>query len=39
MGWVDWKCKETLKTDILCLPSYREGLPKALIEELHTAYQ
>lgn len=31
-GWVD-DIEQTLKyTDILCLPSYREGLPKALIE-------
>ncbi len=32
VGWVD-NVGEILKnTDILCLPSYREGLPKALIE-------
>ena len=32
LGWVE-DVKELLrKTDILCLPSYREGLPKALLE-------
>ena len=32
LGWID-DVKTILKqTDILCLPSYREGLPKALLE-------
>ena len=31
-GWVDDTEKILKETDILCLPSYREGLPKALIE-------
>ena len=32
VGWVEDISKILKKTDILCLPSYREGLPKALIE-------
>ena len=32
VGWVDNVDEILKKTDILCLPSYREGLPKALIE-------
>ena len=32
LGWVENVSKILKKTDILCLPSYREGLPKALIE-------
>lgn len=32
VGWVDNVEEILKKTDILCLPSYREGLPKALIE-------
>ncbi len=32
LGWIDNVEKILEKTDILCLPSYREGLPKALIE-------
>tara|TARA_Y100001968_G_C19453940_1_gene770816 strand:- start:12648 stop:14960 length:2313 start_codon:yes stop_codon:yes gene_type:complete len=32
LGWVDNVEKILKETDILCLPSYREGLPKALIE-------
>ena len=32
LGWVDNVDMVLDKTDILCLPSYREGLPKALIE-------
>ena len=32
LGWVDNVDELLLKTDILCLPSYREGLPKALLE-------
>lgn len=32
LGWVDNVDKLLQKTDILCLPSYREGLPKALLE-------
>ena len=32
MGWVNDTEKILKETDILCLPSYREGLPKALIE-------
>ncbi len=31
-GWVSDVDKILKETDILCLPSYREGLPKALIE-------
>ena len=32
LGWID-NIKEILcDTDILCLPSYREGLPKSLLE-------
>ena len=32
LGWIKDVKKVLLETDILCLPSYREGLPKALIE-------
>tara|TARA_B100000886_G_scaffold335824_1_gene293508 strand:- start:7352 stop:8503 length:1152 start_codon:yes stop_codon:yes gene_type:complete len=32
LGWIDNVGEILKKTDILCLPSYREGLPKALIE-------
>ncbi|MBO6960224.1 MAG: glycosyltransferase family 4 protein [Prochlorococcus marinus CUG1438] len=32
LGWVDDVGSILRETDILCLPSYREGLPKALIE-------
>ena len=32
LGWVNDVSKVLAKTDILCLPSYREGLPKALTE-------
>ena len=32
LGWIDNIEKVLLKTDILCLPSYREGLPKSLVE-------
>lgn len=32
VGWIDNVDEILKKTDILCLPSYREGLPKALIE-------
>ena len=32
VGWIDNVGEILMKTDILCLPSYREGLPKALIE-------
>ncbi len=32
VGWVENVGEILEKTDILCLPSYREGLPKALIE-------
>ncbi len=32
LGWVDDVENILRETDILCLPSYREGLPKALIE-------
>ena len=32
LGWMDNVGEILKKTDILCLPSYREGLPKALIE-------
>ena len=32
LGWVDDVEKVLLQTDILCLPSYREGLPKSLVE-------
>ncbi len=32
LGWVDDIEKLLLETDIVCLPSYREGLPKALLE-------
>tara|TARA_B100000886_G_C20381268_1_gene474029 strand:+ start:177 stop:1319 length:1143 start_codon:yes stop_codon:yes gene_type:complete len=32
VGWIDNVGEILKKTDILCLPSYREGLPKALIE-------
>ena len=32
LGWVDDIEKLLLETDIVCLPSYREGLPKSLLE-------
>ena len=32
LGWIKDVKKILLETDILCLPSYREGLPKSLIE-------
>tara|TARA_A100001388_G_C28772298_1_gene504694 strand:- start:2353 stop:3507 length:1155 start_codon:yes stop_codon:yes gene_type:complete len=32
LGWIDDIKKVLLETDILCLPSYREGLPKSLVE-------
>ena len=32
LGWVENVENILKKSDILCLPSYREGLPKALIE-------
>ena len=32
LGWVNNVNDILLKTDIMCLPSYREGLPKALLE-------
>ena len=32
LGWIDDVKKILLETDILCLPSYREGLPKSLLE-------
>ena len=32
LGWVNDVNKILLETDILCLPSYREGLPKSLLE-------
>tara|TARA_A100001388_G_scaffold170874_1_gene127713 strand:- start:978 stop:2129 length:1152 start_codon:yes stop_codon:yes gene_type:complete len=32
LGWIDNIEKVLLETDILCLPSYREGLPKSLVE-------
>ena len=32
LGWVSDVKKILLETDILCLPSYREGLPKSLLE-------
>ena len=32
LGWIDNIDKVLWETDILCLPSYREGLPKSLIE-------
>jgi len=32
LGWRDDVEKILLRTDILCLPSYREGLPKSLVE-------
>ena len=32
LGWIDNIDKVLMETDILCLPSYREGLPKALLE-------
>ena len=32
LGWIDDIEKVLLETDILCLPSYREGLPKSLLE-------
>ena len=32
LGWIDDIKKILLETDILCLPSYREGLPKSLLE-------
>jgi len=32
VGWIENVGEILKKTDILCLPSYREGLPKALIE-------
>ncbi len=32
LGWIDNVDQILIDTDILCLPSYREGLPKALLE-------
>ena len=32
LGWVKDVQSLLLETDILCLPSYREGLPKSLLE-------
>ena len=32
LGWIEDIKKILFETDILCLPSYREGLPKSLIE-------
>tara|TARA_Y100000589_G_scaffold36626_1_gene30696 strand:+ start:1582 stop:2721 length:1140 start_codon:yes stop_codon:yes gene_type:complete len=32
LGWINNVDKILMETDILCLPSYREGLPKALLE-------
>ena len=32
LGWIENIEKVLLETDILCLPSYREGLPKSLVE-------
>ncbi|MDC3073422.1 glycosyltransferase family 4 protein [Prochlorococcus sp. AH-716-O13] len=32
LGWVDNVNEVLEQTDVLCLPSYREGLPKALLE-------
>jgi len=32
LGWIDDIQNILLETDILCLPSYREGLPKSLVE-------
>ena len=32
LGWVENVKDILLETDILCLPSYREGLPKSLLE-------
>ena len=32
LGWIEDIEKVLLRTDILCLPSYREGLPKSLLE-------
>ena len=32
LGWVNDVKRILLQTDILCLPSYREGLPKSLLE-------
>ena len=32
LGWIDDIEKVLLQADILCLPSYREGLPKSLVE-------
>ena len=32
LGWIDNIKEILLETDILCLPSYREGLPKSLLE-------
>ena len=32
LGWIDDIKKILLETDVLCLPSYREGLPKSLLE-------
>jgi len=32
LGWIKDINKILFETDILCLPSYREGLPKALLE-------
>ena len=32
LGWVDNVDQILIETDILCLPSYREGLPKSLLE-------
>ena len=32
LGWINDIQKVLLETDILCLPSYREGLPKSLVE-------
>ena len=32
LGWINDIDNILLETDILCLPSYREGLPKSLVE-------
>ncbi len=32
LGWIEDIKKILFETDILCLPSYREGLPKSLLE-------
>ena len=32
LGWIENVKEVLLETDILCLPSYREGLPKSLVE-------